>query len=588
MNQNKQILDAAAVNEKFKNTLVKFDHILAQGKHIELSAIRKKLREDLKAYHQEGILSLAFVGQYNAGKSTTISAITGRRDIRIDSDIATDKTASYAWNSIKIIDTPGLFTDRKDHDEITYDAINKADLLVFCLTYMLFDSVTVANFKKLAYEKAYRFKMMLIVNKMSDEAGEEAQKIANYRQSLKEAIKPHSLDEFPVCFIDAKDYCEGVDQNDDFLIEISRFQTFLDELNKFVKNRSVLARFDTPIRIALSCVDEAQLICTRDDNQDSAFLEVLTRLSRTVRKERERLRIKVNNIALQMSVAIAKEGTILAAAVGSEQDFTMLNKQTEINVKQHYEKAETQLQDVINTAVEDIRQEVEEFLQGNLVQTFITCLEKRQSISADSVNSDMDLERIKSQINWLKDIGEKAGVEVSNFAKRELLSTASSSGGFLRSMDVAGSGLHQTVLAVGKFVGFDFKPWQAVGIAKNIGNAAMFLGPAVALISLATDAYTAQQEQQREKQMADVRSDITSQFQAIAKDLENQIESQLREFEQQVYGEIEQQIATARQKEESAIAASNTWVKQLLEVRKDFDLILRYITKATVHTAKAH
>ncbi|MEH2255045.1 hypothetical protein [Nostoc sp.] len=51
MNQNKQILNSAAVNDKFKKSLVKFDHILAQGKHLELSAIRKKLRDELKAYH---------------------------------------------------------------------------------------------------------------------------------------------------------------------------------------------------------------------------------------------------------------------------------------------------------------------------------------------------------------------------------------------------------------------------------------------------------------------------------------------------------------------------------------------------------
>jgi hypothetical protein len=53
------------------------------------------------------------------------------------------------------------------------------------------------------------------------------------------------------------------------------------------------------------------------------------------------------------------------------------------------------------------------------------------------------------------------------------------------------------------------------------------------------------------------------------------------QFEAQVYGEIEKQIAQARQQEESAIASSNTSVKQLLEIRKDFELILRYITKAT-------
>jgi hypothetical protein len=81
--------------------------------------------------------------------------------------------------------------------------------------------------------------------------------------------------------------------------------------------------------------------------------------------------------------------------------------------------------------------------------------------------------------------------------------------------------------------------------------------------------------------MADVRREITSQFQVIAKDLENQLEIQLWEFEGQVYGEIEKQIAAARQKEEDAIAASNIWVKQLAEIRKDCELILRYISKAT-------
>jgi small GTP-binding protein len=579
MTQANQNFKAAAVGSKFKSTCVKFDNLLAQGNTEELTAIRKKLREELKEHKEKGILTVAFVGQYNAGKSTTISALTGRRDIRIDSDIATDKTANYDWNGIKLIDTPGLFTDRKDHDEITYEAINKADLLVFCLTYMLFDSVTAENFKKLAYEKGYRWKMMLVVNKMSDEAGEEAQKIASYRKSITEGLKPYSLDEFPVCFIDAKDYCEGVDEEEDFLVEVSRFQTFIDALNNFVERRATLARFDTPVRIALGSVDEAQSSFTRNNSQDSTFLEVLTRLSRTVRKERDRLRTKVKNISIEMSSAVANEGTILANIVGTEQDFELLNKQTELNVQKHYEKAETKLQDAVDAAVEEIRQEVEEVLSGNLVQAFVTCLEKSQDLSTKNLDSGMDVERIKGQVNFLKSIGETAGVKFTDLATRSFANTARQ--GFLRSMDVAGSGLHQGVLAVGKFVGFKFKPWQAVGIAKNIGNAAKFLGPALALVSVGVDILQIQQEQQREKQMADVRRDITSQFQVIAKDLENQIELQLRQFEGQVYGEIEQQIAQARQQEESAIASSNTSVKQLAEIRKDFELILRYITKAT-------
>ena len=446
---------------------------------------------------------------------------------------------------------------------------------------MLFDSVTVENFKKLAYEKGYRWKMMLVINKMSDEAGEEAQKITNYRKSLTEAIKPHNLDEFPVCFIDAKDYCEGVDEDEEFLIEISRFQTFIDALNNFVEKRAALAKFDTPVRIALSLVDEAQLKLTRDSTEDATFLEVLTRLSRTVRKERDRLKTKVKSIALEMSAAIAKEGTILASAVGTEQDFEILNKQSELTVEQQYEQAETKLQNAVNSPVEDIREEVKEVLQGNLVQAFIACLEKTQNVSAENVDSSSNTERLKEQVDFLKQIGETAGLNLNRFATN----SANIAGkGFLTSMNVAGSGLHQTVLAVGKFVGFKFQPWQAVGIAKGIGNAALFLGPALAIVSIGIDCHQTHKEKEREKQIADVRSQITSQFQKIAKDLENQIELQLWEFEQQVYGEIEKQIIAARQQEEQAIAISNTSVKQLLEIRNNFNAIVRYITQVTVNS----
>ena len=52
-------------------------------------------------------------------------------------------------------------------------------------------------------------------------------------------------------------------------------------------------------------------------------------------------------------------------------------------------------------------------------------------------------------------------------------------------------------------------------------------------------------------------------------------------LELQVYGEIDKQIAAARQQEESAIATSNNEVRQLLKIRQDFELILSDISKAT-------
>ena len=44
-------------------------------------------------------ISIAFVGQYSAGKSTILKALTGNADIVTDSDISTSEVMCYPWNS---------------------------------------------------------------------------------------------------------------------------------------------------------------------------------------------------------------------------------------------------------------------------------------------------------------------------------------------------------------------------------------------------------------------------------------------------------------------------------------------------------
>jgi putative ribosome biogenesis GTPase RsgA len=396
MSQTNQTFKAADLSKRFEAACIQFDTLLASASSQELAAIRQKIRDELQEYRQKGALTVAFIGQYSAGKSTIISALTGRRDIHIDADIATDATTPYDWNGIKIIDTPGLFTDRTDHDDITYEAIAKADLLVFCLTHMLFETLTVENFKKLAYDKGYRWKIMLAINKMSAAAGEEEQKIASYRHSLAKALKPYALNEFPICFIDAKDYCEGIDEDDDFLNEISRFDTFISELNHFVERRASLTGLDTPVRIVMACLDDAQIGFARNSDEDTAYLEVLSRLSRRINKERERLRTKIKGITLEMSAAIATEGSRLASAVGDPK-FEDLNKQSEINVRKHYEKAGQALEDTIESAIQSIHLEVEAELQSKLTQEFVAQLNFNGKVSNHSPVNNFNKQQLEGR-----------------------------------------------------------------------------------------------------------------------------------------------------------------------------------------------
>ena len=570
MSENNQSFKAADLGKRFEAARIQFDTLLASANSKELAAIRQKLHDGLRDYEQQGALTVAFIGQYSAGKSTIISALTGRRDIHIDADIATSVTTPYDWNGIKIIDTPGLFTDRTDHDDITYEAIAKADLLVFCLTHMLFDTLTVENFKKLAYDKGYRWKIMLVINKMSAAAGEEEQKIDSYRYSLAEALKPYALDDFPICFIDAKDYCEGVDNDDDFLIEVSRFDTFITELNHFVERRASLTRLDTPVRIVLSCLDDSQICFARDSDEDTAYLEILSRLSRRINRERERFRTKIRGIVLEMSAAIINEGSCLASAVGNPK-FEDLNKQSEIKVREYYEKAGQALEDVTRSALESIRHEVEAELQSNLTQAFVSQLNFNGEVPNYSPVNDSNKQQVQVQVEWLQKIGNQVGANVTKAATSD---AARVGPGFLRSTEVASSSLHQFVYEAGKLIGVKFKPWQAVGIAKNIGNAAKFLGPALAVISVGMELYEMHKEHEDEQKKADVRRDIISTFKKIAVDLERQIEEQCQEFESQVYGQLEKNISEARQQTESAMAASNAEIRQIAAIRKGLEAII--------------
>ncbi|MFM2060928.1 MAG: hypothetical protein RLZZ507_598 [Cyanobacteriota bacterium] len=569
-------IQAAEVVNHLNNCYKNLNQLLLQGDNQELLQIRQKMINELEDYRKDGILSVAFVGQYSAGKSTIISAITGQRDIKIDADIATDETSNYYWEGINLIDTPGLFTERKDHDAITYDAIHKADLLVFCLTSMLFDSITIENFKKLAYEKGYRWKMMLVVNKMSDEAGDDEQKIINYSKSLAEALKPYEIDEFTLCFIDAKDYCEGIDTDDDFLIEISRFDSFTDSLNNFVDSRRSLARLDTPVRIVLSGINDAQICISRDNNEDTAFFEILKRLSRTVNQERERLRNKVKNIALNLFSAVTNEGTILASVLGDE-NFEICNQQTEINVRTHYEKATNDMEYCINDAFYSIQKEIESVFNSDLVKTFVNRLQFQYEVYAENSDDGIDLKNIVGQIEELSKIGEKIGI---NPFRNNWTNTYQGEG-FLRSMDVAGSQLHYSVRSVGEFLGYNFRPWEAVNLAKDIGNSFMIIGNVVAGLGVLAEIYQLYKESKAEKKLSDARLNITSQFIKMGESLKEQINEQLAEIEIQLYGEIENQIAEARRKQEESITSANKGMQKLTQIRHELESILQKITKAS-------
>ena len=275
-----------------------------------------ELLQALSRISGEESIKIVFVGPYTAGKSTIISALTGRKDIVIDSDIATDMASDYTWSGgVVLTDTPGLYTENPEHTQITINTIREADLLVYCITSDLFNQYTQKDFINWAFEIGYAGKMFLVVNKMSKESGDYETLTQNYALTLNRSLMPHTVSEFPHSFVDAKDYKDGIASNDNELIAISHFEEFITQLNYFIQQKGHLGKLDTPIKILKSSIDEmsARVI---DDEQNRAFCTLLSRIEKKVDQRRSQVVADAHNLIRRRLTPIVDKGYQLSQLIG--------------------------------------------------------------------------------------------------------------------------------------------------------------------------------------------------------------------------------------------------------------------------------
>ena len=185
--------------------------LLKKALHTLQSAPSEQVRDLVKRIPvtilpEEEAITLVFAGQYSAGKSTILKVLTEKNDIATGAGITTQESHTYDWNGIKVIDTPGVHTQlRPDHDEISYQAIASADLLVFVITNELFDSYIAQHFRKLAIEKDKAHEILLIVNKMRRcVKGNTTEMQDIIREDLRKVLLPFSPEDLRLCFIDAE------------------------------------------------------------------------------------------------------------------------------------------------------------------------------------------------------------------------------------------------------------------------------------------------------------------------------------------------------------------------------------------------
>ncbi|MBV5340714.1 MAG: 50S ribosome-binding GTPase [Deltaproteobacteria bacterium] len=553
-------ITAAVHGQRFESILARMGELLA-APALKGTSIAAQLEQDLKEFIQRGFLTIAFVGEYSAGKSSLISALTGRRDLAISADIATDQCREYEWNGVRLIDTPGLWTERKDHDASTYDAIAKADLLVYCLTYSLFDTTTLANFKELAFERNYQTKMLLLVNKMSAEAGDVEDRIHHYTASLQESLAPHDLVKFPLAFCDARDQLDGEDEGDDELKALSRFDLLTELLNKFIETKGATARLDTPLRIVLSALDEVTEACTRDDVSDDQQTYLLKKLSGVVTRQRRALSIKVEGEVSELTHSIHKIGSGFAKDIGVNPEL-----QSELELSQHKievlcQQSSDRLQKEIEHAVESLRDEVGKEFESPLMAGFINSASTSFDASAPEI-TELSAS-LKKNVAMFKSIAETLGVSASK--------------GVVSAAQASKSGLATGIRTVGKWVGFKFKPWQAANWAKNVSNALPYIGVALSVLSLASDVVSEVEEVNNEAKLREAKRDLLNHFNNIAESVSIESRKSASEAMSEIYGQVEAILSEMKTYHEKELGASNETIRQVASLRAECDDLLNLI-----------
>lgn len=464
-------------------------------------------------------IRLVFAGQYSAGKSSILKMLTGRTDIAIGADITTQQAHTYDWNGIEVVDTPGIHTQlRPDHDEISYEAIASADMLVFVVTNELFDSYMASHFRKLAIDKDKAGEMILVVNKMDRTAAgntEEQQNII--REDLMKVLEPYTPEQLNLSFLDAESYLESEEEREedpeiaDELVERSGYAKFIETLNRFVEEKSIPSKLTTELYMIDEQLEKAikELQPKSSDSDIDALEESFMQQRHLLIEARGRMQQEVKDIYTTAAAKIRDIGLDAANLLvdGCKQDEVEDELQKSIRQAEDIiEKCQSDAGEVIDARLNEMGQQLDVIENSEFSQD----LKSRLSGKFEGLP-----EGIQRIITNAGPGFQKAGQAVLNNAYK-----AGTQGG-LKLTNFSGSTIHQMVLKVGQGVGFKFKPWQAIKITKGIAIGGQVLSALGVGFSVFMQLKADQDEERIRENLKNNRQNIRSQFNTAANELED-------------------------------------------------------------------
>lgn len=151
---------------------------------------------------------MVLTGQYSSGKSSLIKALTdGAVQPDIDADIATGEVTEYEWDgAVILVDTPGVQSGVRSHDELAMDAIGNADFILFVVTVNLFDDASRDFLRRLANGLQMHGQMIVVITQTSKRSAADGVR----EQAVQDALGTVTFN-LPIVEVDSVDYMRGLE-----------------------------------------------------------------------------------------------------------------------------------------------------------------------------------------------------------------------------------------------------------------------------------------------------------------------------------------------------------------------------------------
>lgn len=507
--------DIGAIQRELAAAAALLDSTKARLAAAEDEAVRSlagKLPAQLSS-PEDGKIKVVLAGQYSAGKSTIVRALTGLEEVRSGEGITTEEVAEYDWGEITLLDTPGVHTGlRADHDERSYAAIDAADLIVFVVTNELFDAHIAEHFRKLAIDRGRGAELLLVVNKMGRAAkGNSEEQQALIREGLREVLDRYTPEQLRTCFVDAQSALESAQEEDAelsaALYEASGMADFQQAVGEFVAEKGLMGRYTTALYQLQTVLQEALAVDSTGDAEIDAFELACLKRKNLLGRARSEAEREVKAMVRPFAAKVRAEGRKLGDSLvpnGPSEDFEAR----------------------LNAAKRELGAEAEG-LQGEVVGKLETILQKMiegvDAIAAEFSGAQTEVAGGPSgQLNagggGLVTATRVAGVAKSAGNKVAQMAIGDVARGGLGKF--AGSSMHKLVLEVGHLFGVKFKPWQAIKWAKGIGVAGKVLGVAGAVAGPILEAKAQEQRRERERALAGQRRELIGAFNDNAQTIE--------------------------------------------------------------------